>query len=618
MKEVRIDKKMLYLFNNGKDYKSYLRQGAHKAKVGGEFGYNFMVWAPRAIKVYLVGDFNNWESINPMTQIKDNGMWQLFIPGLKDKEKYKYLIVGENNKKIFKADPYAFYSEKRPNTASITYDLSYVWNDEGYSRLYNHFDAPMNIYEMHLGSWKRTEDNLFLNYREIAPILTEYLIDMNYTHVEFLPIMEHPFDGSWGYQITGYYAPTSRYGEPNDFKYLVDVLHQNGIKVILDWVPGHFCKDSHGLANFDGQKLYEKEEHMKWGTYKFDYEKSEVISFLISNLFFWIEEYHIDGFRVDGVSSMIYINYGVSDDKKYNKYGGEEDIFAIEFLKKMNETVANNYPEVFMIAEESAAWPLVTYPTNEGGLGFHYKWDMGWMHDTLEYFNLDKVNRTKSHNNLTFSTMYQHSENFILPLSHDEVVHGKMSIINRMYGGYDDKFKNLKLIYLYQITHMGRKLNFMGNELAQFIEWRYYEEIEWFLLKYPIHYSFNNYIRRLNDLYLRETTLWDSSCNDFGFEWIDADNANQSVITFIRRKKEKILIVVLNLQLCDYGEYIVGVPKAKGYKEIFNTLEEKGEINKGIIKTNNQEYQNQNNSLSIILPPLTGIVLKPIEAIERG
>ena len=606
---MKLDKEMLYLFNKGKDYKSHLRLGAHKITVGGVLGYNFMLWAPRAKAVYLVGDFNNWECNNPMNYIKDNGMWQLFIPGLDDMEKYKYLIIDEDNKKRFKADPYAFYCERRPNTASITYDIPYEWNDVGYNEGYEHFKEPMNIYEMHLGSWKRNKDNTFLSYRELAKELTEYLKDMAYTHVEFLPIMEHPFDGSWGYQVTGYYAPTSRYGEPNDFKYLIDVLHQNNIKVIMDWVPGHFCKDAHGLADFDGKKLFEKDEHMKWGTYKFDYGKLEIRSFLISNLSYWIENYHIDGFRVDGISSMIYINYG--DSENGNKKSGEEDKDAVEFLKQMNETIAINYPKVFMIAEESTAWPLVTYPPNKGGLGFHYKWDMGWMHDTLKYFKLDKEERIRKHNYLTFSTMYQNSENFILPLSHDEVVHGKLSIIGRMNGEYEDKFRNLKLLYLYQMTHMGSKLNFMGNEIAQFIEWRYYESCEWFLLKYPSHCSFREYIKKVNRIYLAESSLWKNNYNEKGFEWIDADNNKQSVITYIRKSDDDFTVIILNLQARNYEEYVVGVPKAKGYYELLNTSKDK-KAEKKIINTNRLKYQNQEDSVTIELWPLTGIILKPI------
>ena len=603
------DDGIFYLFNMGEDYKAYMKLGAHKLKVNGKMGYSFAVWAPNARGVYLLGDFNNWETLNSMVKLPSSGVWRTFIEGLGDNEKYKYLIITEDGKKLFKADPYAFFSEKRPDTASITYDLDYKWQDEGYNKGYEHFNSPMNIYEMHMGSWKRHKDNSFMGYRELAKDLTDYLIEMGYTHVEFLPVMEHPFDGSWGYQISGYYAPTSRYGAPNDFKYLIDYLHQNGIKVILDWVPGHFCKDAHGIANFVGDKLYEKEEHMEWGTYKFDYEKNEVISFLISNIVFWIEEYHIDGFRVDGISSMIYLNYGNSS-RNHKRAAGEEDPAAIAFLKRMNETVSINYPKVFMIAEESTAWPLVTYPPGEGGLGFHYKWDMGWMHDTLEYFELNENDKSKHHRKLTFSTMYQNSENFILPLSHDEVVHGKLSIIGRIDGEYEDKFANLRMLYLYQMSHMGGKLNFMGNEIAQFIEWRYYEEIQWFLLNFPSHNDFNNYIKRLNHLYLNEKAFWEYSYEEKGFEWIDADNENQSVFSYIRRGKNSTLVFVFNLKSIEYEEYIIGVPKGKGYREIFNSnsITE----NMGIIKTENKKYHNQRDSIKIKLPKLTGVVFKKV------
>ena len=476
-----------FLYNQGNYFHAYNSLGAHRMEIDGQAGWGFVVWAPGAINVWLVGDFNGWQNEGFAMQPLPGGFWQLFTTAPKLGDLYKFRLQTKQGRLLYKADPFAFAAEKRPGTASKLVELGYSWQDADWlakRRRGSHFEKPLNIYEMHLGSWRRKDGTAenpegFLSYRELAEQLPAYLQKMGYTHVELMPVMEHPFDGSWGYQITGYFAPTSRYGGPQDFMYLVDCLHQAGIGVILDWVPGHFCRDEHGLVQFDGGNLYEMEEHLEWGTYKFNFRKQEVLSFLISNAIFWLDVYHADGLRCDGISSMLYLNYGVGDDEphRFNEKGGEEDLAAVAFLQKLNQTISQYYPDVFTVAEESTAWPLVTYPPADGGLGFHYKWDMGWMNDTLKYMSIDFPGRFYNHRLLTFSMMYAFNENFVLPLSHDEVVHGKHSLIGRMPGDYWRQFANLRLLYLYQMTHSGAKLNFMGNEMAQFIEWRFAEQL---------------------------------------------------------------------------------------------------------------------------------------------
>lgn len=613
-----LDRNLLYLFNKGEDLKSYLRMGAHKISFDGVEGYNFLLWVPNVTAVYLVGDFNGWSQETPMEAIPENEMWTVFVPGLPNESVYKYLIITKDGKKLYKADPYAFYAEAKPHTASKTFDLEYKWKDDNWGNDINHFNNPMNIYEMHLGSWMRHEDGSVLTYRELAEVLPKYLTEMNYTHVGFLPVMEHPYDGSWGYQLTGYYAPTSRFGKPTDFKYLINKLHLEGISVMLDWVPGHFCKDEHGLGRFNGEMLYESGEQLEWGTYKFDYGKEEVAGFLLSNLVYWVEEYHVDGFRVDGISSMIYLNYGMNknNEQKQNKNGGEGDLIAVEFLQRINEIIARNYPYIYMIAEESTSWPLVTYPPDKGGLGFHYKWNMGWMHDTLDYFELNYEDRKKRHDLLTFSSVYQYSENYILPLSHDEVVHGKFSLIGRMPGDYWQQFANLRILYLYQIAHSGAKLNFMGNEIAHFVEWRYYEELQWFLLDYPAHKKHQNFVKVLNQLYIKEHSLWEQNFVEDGFMWIEADDSEQGVLVFLRRAKnpKDFTIMAINFQPNYYEEFDIGVPEAGTYVEIFNSDDiaygGRGNVNSSPIKSNGKSKQYQNDSITIKLPPLAGVVLK--------
>ena len=458
---------LLYLFNEGKYYNAADVFGAHLAESGGTPGARFTVWAPRAKSVHVYGDFNDWNDWNrELYPIGSTGVWSLFVPGAKQGDKYKYIIETAAGDKLFKADPFAFWSELRPATASVVWDMAFEWSDQRWTakrEKTDHFKEPKNIYEVHAGSWRKNGD-FFYNYRQLADELIPYVKDMGYTHIELLPLMEHPFDGSWGYQVTGFYSATSRYGTPQDLKYLINKAHKAGIGVIFDWVPGHYCKDAHGLYMFNGEYLYEKEEHPQWGTMKFDYGKKEVRSFLLSNAMFWIKEYHADGIRIDGVSSMLYLNFGVDDPgkKKYNIYGDERDLDAVSFCQELSAMVGSNCPGVFTVAEESTAWPLVTYPPEDGGLGFHYKWDMGWMNDTLRYVSTDTLYRKYEHSLITFSMMYTFNENFILALSHDEVVHGKASLIGKMPGDYYNKFAGLRVLALYQMTHPGAKLNFMG------------------------------------------------------------------------------------------------------------------------------------------------------------
>jgi len=484
----------------------------------------------------------------------------------------------------------------------------------------------MNIYEVHAGSWKVHEDGSFLTYRELADELVPYVSDMGYTHIELMPLSEHPFDGSWGYQVTGYFAPTSRYGSPDDLMYLIDKCHRAGIGVIMDWVPGHFCRDAHGLGRMNGHKLYEIKDHAHWGTYIFDYGRKQVRSFLLSNAYYWLDRYHIDGIRVDGVSSMLYLNYGIDDpkEKQFNKNGGEENLEAISLLQEFNRMVGENFPGVFTVAEESSAWPLVTYPPEKGGLGFHYKWDMGWMNDTLRYFSTDCYFRKYEHNLLSFSMMYAFSENFILPLSHDEVVHGKKSLIGRMPGSYSDQFRELKLLAMYQMCHTGAKLNFMGNEIAQFIEWRYYEGIEWFLLGYDNHRMHQEFIRSLNMFYRNEPALWKDDSDWDGFSWIDADNGEQSVLSFYRTDPDSTsrIVCVLNLAPVDYPEYELGTPDHGIYREILSSDQTEfggeGRLNPGDLKTDGKPRHGCGQSMTFRLPPLTGILFRCTKKIKQS
>ena len=632
------DKNQLYLWNTGGYYNAFEIFGAHEGTFGGEKGVRFTVWAPEVKSVAAIGDFNDWmEPGFVLEPLESSGVWTCFIPGAKSGQKYKYLITTGKGTKKWKADPFAFYSEKRPATASIIHSFKYQWNDSAWIKkreATDHFKEPKNIYEVHLGSWKQHNDptdlspdernadcSAFCTYRELAETLVPYVKKMGYTHMEIMPLMEHPYDGSWGYQITGYYAATSRYGTPEDLMYFIDKAHEAGIGVILDWVPGHFCRDEQGLVRFNGHKLYEKVEHPDWGTFKFDFGRKQVRSFLLSNAMFWLKMYHADGLRIDGVSSMLYLNFGINDPKKkkFNKFGDERDLEAVSFCQELSEMVGKYFPGTFTVAEESSAWPLVTYPPKDGGLGFHYKWDMGWMNDTLEYVSKDFPFRPGVHDRITFSMMYAFNENYILPLSHDEVVHGKASLIGKQPGEYWRQFAGLRLLALYQMTHPGGKLNFMGSEFGQFIEWRYYEGLEWFLVKkFDTHRKHLRYIKELNHLYRNEKALWSQDKSWDGFMWIDANNAKQRLISFVRtsasgRTKD---LVVLNFDVFTHDEYRIGVPLPGKYREIFNSDEKKyggnGDINEGIIKAEKVPYHGQKYSIRIKIPSLGGMIIKRV------
>lgn len=631
-----ISEEQLYLFNNGLDYKSYNVFGAHLYNNNGIEGVRFLVYAPHAKKVSVVGDFNNWDHNANIMYKNELGFFYIFLENIKEGDIYKYAIETKNSEIILKSDPYAFYSEVRPNTASIVYDLSgYKWKDSNYIKnreKTNHFLKPKNIYEVHFGSFKQKNSGIerkdildvpkedFLNYRELANELIPYVKKMGYTHIEIMPLMEHPFDGSWGYQATGYFSITSRYGNPKDFMYFVDMCHKENIGVILDWVPGHFCKDSHGLYKFDGDYLYDGKEHKQWGTMNFNFSKKEVQSFLYSSAIFYIEMFHVDGIRVDGVSSMLYLNYGVDNEneKVFNKYGEEGDLDAIMFLQEFNRIVGENFSGVMTIAEESTAWANVTKPKEIGGLGFHYKWDMGWMNDTLNYMKTDFPYREKDHDRLTFSLMYADAENYVLPLSHDEVVHGKCSLLNKMPGDYDEKFKGLKNLMIYQMTRPQAKLNFMGNEIAEFNEWKYFESLDWVLLDYEKHKKHQDFIKELNHIYLKEKSLWEQDFNIWdGFQWIDADNRKQNIYIYERKGKEisDRTIIILNFSKVSYEKFRLGVSLEGEYKEILNSNDVKwggdgDKINIRKIKTEKIDFHGKNFSIEIKIPSLSGMILK--------
>lgn len=604
-----------WLFRSGDLFQAYRN---FSPVFSDEEGVFFNVWAPEAESVHVLGDFNNWEK-NRASKMKTegDGFWSLAVPEARENQYYKYLIEDREGGSFLKADPYAVYAEKRPGDASRLFDLrKYVWHDSHWTETRKAGDSygkPMLIYEIHLDSWRCGEKGDACSYRELAEELVPYLRKMKYTHVEIMPVMEHPFDGSWGYQITGYYAPTSRYGSPDDFRYLVDSLHQENIGVILDWVPGHFCPDSYGLASFDGSPVYEAGKHPEWGTYIFDFAKPEVHSFLVSNAFYWFSEYHVDGLRVDAVSSMLYLDYGRKKGEwQPNRYGGRENLDAIAFLKKMNTAVFGSFPNAIMAAEESTSWPLVTMPVDKGGLGFNYKWNMGWMNDVLRYMAMSPSQRKNSHHLLTFSFFYAFSENFILPLSHDEVVHGKKSLLDKMYGNYGEKFANLKILYVYMMTHPGKKIFFMGSEIAQFIEWDHNRELDWFLLDYPAHGDFFRFTARLNDFYCREPALWREDFSWDGFEWIDSGNNAQSVISFIRKdpEGEENLIAVINFSDTDYENFRIGVPEEGVYEAVFSTNGEGKETGTECLAAKGREMHGFSSSFTVALPALSAIILK--------
>ncbi len=613
----------IYLFHQGTNYYSYRLLGSH---IVNDADTIFRVWAPNAKSVHVVGNFNEWkkDTLYEMKEIDKNGIWELSVSFLQDGELYKYLITTKENKELFKSDPYAFSSQTKTETASIIYDINnYNWRDANwqiYKKSINLYDLPINIYELNLSSWKRKEDGSSYTYREIAGDLIAHVKKLGHTHIELMPVMEYPYDGSWGYQVSGYYAPTRRLGEPHDLKFLIDECHLNGIGVIIDWVPAHFPKDAHGLYMFDGSCLYEYDEdwlreNRDWGTHKFNYGKTEVQSFLISNAIFWIEEYHADGLRVDAVSSMLYLDYGKKKGEwTANIYGGNENLEAVDFLKKLNEAVFKLHPNTLMIAEESTAWPMVTKPVYLGGLGFNFKWNMGWMNDILEYMETDPFFRKYKHKNITFSLHYAFSENFILPLSHDEVVHGKKSILNKMPGPYEEKFANVRALLGFMIAHPGKKLNFMGYEVGQFTEWDYNKEVEWFMTNYEYHKKLNIYIKVLNEFYLNNSELWEIDHSWDGFRWISNDDYEQNIIAFKRiNKKREELIAVVNFSPVERLHYKIGTDEGE-YTEVFNSnaLEfgGTGSGNVGVIISSEGPIHGYNSYISLTVPPLSVIFLK--------
>eukprot|EP00826_Nyctotherus_ovalis_P057788 TRINITY_DN790_c0_g1_i17.p1 TRINITY_DN790_c0_g1~~TRINITY_DN790_c0_g1_i17.p1 ORF type:complete len:703 (+),score=-70.30 TRINITY_DN790_c0_g1_i17:92-2200(+) len=614
-------------FNQGTNYRAYDYLGAHEETNGGKTGIVFRTWAPNAKGVSVVGDFNEWNNeANKMTKI-DGGIWETFItePKIKEFDIYKFAIFNEGQEVVLKIDPYAFHSETRPANASKIYNIEgYKWNDKKWIDKKNktvQYNEPMNIYEVHAGSWRRYLDDNTFSYKKMSEELIPYVKEMGYTHIELMPLTEFPYDGSWGYQVTGYFSPTSRYGEPKDFMEFVDKCHQNDISVIMDWVPSHFPRDLHGLASFDGTPCYEYEdprkgEHKEWGTLVFDYGRDEVISFLISSAMFWLEKYHIDGIRVDAVASMLYLDYNRNDGEWIaNKDGGKENLEAVSFLQKLNMAIFSKFPSAIMIAEESTSWPLVTKPVDVGGLGFNYKWNMGWMNDMLHYMSLDPLYRPYNHENITFSFVYAFSENFILPISHDEVVHGKCSLIEKMPGTYEQKFAGLKLFIAYMMSHPGKKLNFMGTEFAQFKEWDYKSSLDWMLLDYPKHLSTHKFFKDINHFYLNNKPLWNIDFSWEGFSWISNDDYKQSVISF-RRIDEKgdEIIVVCNFQPVLRENYSIGVPFAGTYAEIFSTEDKEydgnGETNGKSIKSKDEDMHGYEQSISLTLQPLSAIYLK--------
>lgn len=611
-----------YLFGQGNHYEIYRKMGAHKATCKGKEGVYFAVWAPNARRVAVVGDFNDWDfEVNYMKRQEPMGIYTCFVPGVKEGDLYKFCIETQQGKRIFKADPFANYAELRPGTASRVTDISHLkWTDDEWMKAretWDHKKNPMSIYEVHPGSWMRhpgREDEGFYTYREFADAIVKYVKDMGYTHVELMGIAEHPFDGSWGYQVTGYYAPTSRYGTPEDFAYMINHLHRNNIGVILDWVPAHFPRDAHGLADFDGTPTFEyadprKGEHPDWGTKIFDYGKAEVKNFLIANALFWIEHYHVDGLRVDAVASMLYLDYGKQDGQWVaNKYGGNENLEAIEFFKHLNSVVLGRNKGAVMIAEESTAWPKVTGTPDDGGLGFSLKWNMGWMHDFTEYMKLDPYFRKNAHNMMTFAMSYAYSENYILVLSHDEVVHLKCSMINKMPGLGFDKFANLKAGYAFMTGHPGKKLLFMGQEFAQLREWSEERELDWYLLEEPEHQQIQNWYRDLLHLYKKNKAMYELDCDPAGFEWINADDGYRSIYSFMRHSKDnkKNLLFVCNFTPMERPDYRVGVSRRKQLKLVLDSDDAKyggkGEKKPLIYKPVKQECDGRPYSFAYPLP----------------
>lgn len=617
-----------YLFNSGDNFKSYEMLGSHKVKIDGVDGWRFAVWAPKAVNVRVVGDFNGWNGYDKMLErIETSGVWYGFFTDIEEGMLYKYAIEAEDGETYYKADPYAVKSELRPGTASVTKDISnnYKWGDKAWisARGKNStLTEPMNIYEIHIGSWKIHDDGSFYTYRELADELVPYVKKMGYTHIELMPITEYPFDGSWGYQVTGFFSATTRYGESEDLKYLIDKCHKNHIGIIMDWVPAHFPRDAHGLRMFDGTPVYEYAdprlgEHKDWGTMVFDYSKSEVISFLISSAYFWAEQYHIDGIRVDAVSSMLYRDYSRNDGEWVpNEYGGNGNLEAVDFLKKLNKIMGTEFPNFMMVAEESTAWPLVTAPPENDGLGFNYKWNMGWMNDTLRYMGMDPYFRKDNHSLLTFMMMYAYSENYILPLSHDEVVHGKGSMLNKMFGEYDEKFAAYRTLLGYYMTMPGKKMLFMGGEFGQMLEWRYDDQLEWNVLEIDKHKRLHQYVKDLNHFYMENKALWELDTSWDGFRWVNEADSENSVLSYIRRGRHAAdnVVVVANFTPVERPIYKIGVPLAGEYEVVFHSSAVKyggnKRITKKVYKTKNMQFSDMMYTIEVAIDGNSVMFLK--------